>query len=339
MPVANPVRISDDSEFDHYIRALTASSNRSRYVILIATVVSVLLLVAYRNAGGWIDTRMQMVDLALKYELWAVSTTDLPDRLDDLGVGDDELRRKLMLIHAMLDSARYRSPEDLKRLAGELERADVEYILHPTVPFMGLRFDINDLGALGGISLVILIFLLLFSIAGEFENVQLAMWKVRRVAEREEAEAPGAGFDNNNSRANLLYHALAMVQVLSRPPTLIRWRPGIAHGFTKCLLVAPVVVQLLVFVQDWSTRPYALILNRSLTVVNLTVSGVALSALVVLTVLCFVYARALDAVWKETFFTINPERRERRQSSWLRYVRLLPPAPQTAKEEALPTEG
>lgn len=273
-----------------------------------------------------------MVDLALEHELWMVDAEELPGHLTGRGVKDEALRRKLALIDAAMSGSRFSSANDLKRWLGELERADVDHILHPTVPFMGMRMDVNDVGALGGISLAILISLLLSSIAGEFENVQLAMWKVRRVVEQEDAHQDGTGKDNNNSRANLLYHALAMAQVLSRPPTLIRWRRRPTHGLIKILFVAPLLVQLMVFWQDWVTRQPALILNPQLATLNLAISGTALVVLALLTTFCLVYSRALDLAWRETFFTINPDRRDRPQDSWLRYVSLLPKKTQSVEE-------
>src|SRR5207244_3239164 len=108
--------------------------------------------------------------------------------------------------------------ERLKAVRAEYAKQFAARAVLTAGPIPGVSIDINDLGLLSGIALCLLMTIVLVCVAREHENVFLSLYKVRMICS-EEQEACSIG----DSRANLLYHALAMTQVHNSPPTLARW--------------------------------------------------------------------------------------------------------------------
>jgi hypothetical protein len=186
----------------------------------------------------------------------------------------------------------------------------------PSSPIPGVSMDVNDLGLVGGIALVLLTLVMLFCLLREHENLQLALYKVRQLCMED-----GEGYARGDSRANLLYHALAMGQVLASPPTLARWRRrGILRHF-GLIYFTPVGVQLWVFANNWHTRnvgaQYGVDVNSSLwlqAVLLIVISLLSLSALLT--------SRAMAKRWKRAFYRVNPARRVAPQPTLLQWMKI-----------------
>ena len=189
-----------------------------------------------------------------------------------------------------------------------------------SVPFLGIHFDINDLGAFSAIGLAIICFTLCFAMARQHENLYLSLWKVRRIADRE------GRYDDGQSKANFLYHALAMAQVFTRPPTLARWRPrSIGRGAMRALLFLPAFIQSLVVISNVRSIKNAWILSPRWTILSMVLQASLLFVILVCTVASCYYSRAGDLRWKETFFAINPGLRSLKGSPWSEWLKISEP--------------
>src|SRR3954470_23866376 len=136
----------------------------------------------------------------------------------------------------------------MQDLLAEYSKLRLERELFPHIPILGITFDVNDLGLFCGMAYVLLLLLLLFSLMREHEHLHLALFKVRRL--HDDSRNRGGG----ESRANYLYHALAMSQVLNSPPTLASWKPSRFKTVTLSLIFfLPVAMELFIVVVDWST--------------------------------------------------------------------------------------
>src|ERR1700680_2535726 len=170
--------LTEVHELDHYVRAFTESSDRVRRVMLIAVVASILVFAAQRNAlpGTWMKGRLEMARVAVRNRLWDHPRERLDKCLKDpkknpaaVGVGFlnscDEVKRLVDLISAN------HSEESLKADLSELERSYLSDVLWVSVPFLGIRLDVNDLGMLSSIGLVVILFTLTFAMARQNENL------------------------------------------------------------------------------------------------------------------------------------------------------------------------
>lgn len=280
-----------DEDTAQYVAALRTSSDRARFALYVTVVATVLVFIATHNISedGW---PRQRLDAWYKY---GRETPPAPPPPREIARGDAERLRELRAEYVKQFTAR---------------------ALLTTSPIPGVSIDVNDLGLFGGITLTLLMLVLAASIAREHENVYLSMYKVRLVVEADPEEQSRGG-----SRANLLYHALAMTQVLNSPPTLARWRsPRILPAF-RIIYLAPALVYGWVVWTEWNTRD----VSRAYGVDVLPMvwfEAVLLAVLLLLGTLTWRHSLAMAHRWERAFFVVNPGRRAAPQMSdweWLRF--------------------
>ncbi len=330
--------LSEECEFDHYIQSLRSSSNRVRYIILTLAVTTILIFFGAKNSHfSWTRERFETTKLAIE-----VKKHLNDERCKKLGVDfqpaqffPSELARKD--VEALRHAAAFACATRLKDLESYLKtyfRLDAEYVARITVPILGLSFDANDLGLIGGAAFALLFALLVLSLAKEYQNLRLCLWKVRDIAKG------GEGKDEREAllKANFLYHALVMAQLINHPPTLPRRDPkGFAHLLVRTLLVVPFVLETWIFFWlDLPSRTVGTAMSPMGTYVVLVVEALSCIFILGCTVLCLIYSRAGTKNWRRTFVAINPPspadaaeksflgRVRRVVTDWAAYVELIP---------------
>lgn len=294
--------LSLDCELGEYIQAFASSSRRVLWAIVALAVTSLLIFSGYRNSmkDSWINSRLAQANTALEHQVWRLTSPSTDDEI--------EFARRWAKHRG------FRDGDDVGRWKAELESHLLDHVLHVQVPFLGLGFDVNDLGILGGIALVILMVVLTACTVRQHENLYLGLWRVKDLAGSEEC---GKG-----SRANVLYHALAMTEVFNKPPTLARWKSWKLKMVYRLVLLFPLAVQLWIFRYDMQSIEIGLLLNKEQAVIGMSLQVAALLSLLALTCCCSSYWRASDHRWATTFLKINPDLKEKDPPSWMKWVRL-----------------
>ncbi len=312
--------LSLDSEVQQYVQSFTASSDRVRHLILISIVASVLAFGAYYNSlpSNWLDARTLKARIAYRNRLW-----DRPfQRLEACRRQGPAAAGFVDPCHLAAENVvwvvgRRHGEASLKAHLEKLEHLRAEGNLLVSVPWLGIHFDINDLGAFSAISFSLLSLTLVFATARQHENLYLCLWKVRRIADREERCHDG------ESKANFLYHALAMAQVFTRPPTLARWRPHPMNSWVaRSLLFVPLFVQSFILFTNIFSFKVARDINNRAAVLSLTIQIVFTLLLLGCTLACCAFSRVGDRRWRHTFFTINPHLRNCTRAHWMDWLRL-----------------
>jgi len=158
--------------------------------------------------------------------------------------------------------------------------------------------------------------MLAFAMARQHENLYLSLWKIRRLAEKE------SRYDDGESKANFLYHALAMAQVFTRPPTLARDHPRPwAKLAILVLLLTPLAVQGLILAIAVRTLRVGQTLSARSTYLTMSVQVVFMVLILMSTVACLMHSSATYKRWWDTFFEINPALRSVTGSPWWEWVR------------------
>ena len=343
-----------DFEIEQYIRSLGASSSRVRFVMLAIIISSIAAAAALwgERQDAWAQRRLIKIgeysEVALQCGLWGRfdEVRELAKYLRRKGLPtDDDLRKgqraaeEDLLYHygfgtATKCTAIFKAEDWLtnhgvtteagaERIAEKQQEAYINNILFVRTPVLGLTFDINDLGLITGLTFCILMLVMVFYTHRAHENLVLAMWKVRDIATHESLDNPG-------SRANLLYHALAMEQVFTVPPTLARWNDFRYFRRAHYLLFfTPLVMQALVFGNDLLTEGIGAAYSDSQTRISLLVQAIMIVVVIPLSILCCSHLHADDVLWDRVFLFINPAHRFKGKASWFHWVRLFrqhPPA-------------
>lgn len=276
-----------------YVNALRSSSDRARHVLYLVIVATVLIFIANRN---------------IQQDSWP--------------------RRRLDTWYAYARNDGAGTPKPPPQIAnGDVERLKAireEYVkqfaarsVFNASPLPGVSIDVNDLGLIGGIALSFLMFVLVASIAREHENLHLALYKVRLLLlEEKHNRARG------DSRANLLYHALAMTQVLNAPPTLARWQQHPAFSVARLVFMVPFCVYAWVVWGEVTSSDvsYAYGVNIE-PIIKLELGCAALIFL--LGLLAWLHSIAMSGRWVRAFFRVNPGRAVVAQpwiSEWLQII-------------------
>jgi hypothetical protein len=295
-----PRNVSEDCHVNLYLSAFKESASRVRYVIFLIAVVTILIFVAYRNSrqDGWLNSRVRVAQAAL--------------------AADADARFGKELIQAAKRLAELRgldSEESRKKALDLIEELRMNNVFIVRMPLIGTAFDVNDLGLLSSICMVILYTILIFSLARHHENLFLALWKIKRVFDPETKE-------DGQSLANLLYHALAMAELFSTPPSLARWRWRGGFMLFSVAVFIPVVLQCSILVYDLRTIDYGLLISKSVAISSISIQAICVLVVLLLAICCFIYSRSMDIQWAATFYSINPSFEEFPQPSWWEWVRL-----------------
>ena len=304
-----------------FVEAMRTSSDRARYAFYVVVVATVLIFITNHNIhedswprrrldkwyqyarepGRWYQSppktagrngsRIDAIKAAYKRD-----ASDWYDPPEYLGSGD---------------------PNRLKAVRAEYTKQFASRAIFTTSPIPGVSIDINDLGLMSGIALVLLLLVLVMTIAREHENLQLSLYKVRRVcAEDKEASQRG------DSRANILYHTLAMTQVLNAPPTLARWgRHGVLH-YLRLVFLAPALVYSWVFWTEWRTQYIAALYGIDNT--RILIFELAMTVtLFALGLAAWAHSSAMARRWEQAFFRINPVRKVFAQAGAVEWLKLF----------------
>lgn len=347
-------------QLSEYIQAFRMASDRARYVLFITTAVSLLMLIASWNYQGWSWSRkasnlyyaeraryleeewkrIERIQLAKKQAQKRID--DILEKIEKMPAKSqaaEALRRAAMDADRMqtrlLDSESARDEmatkwkfatwkdheHDLEWYGGQTGEFYGRGVFVP-VPGLGASLHVNDMAIMGGLVLLALTALLWVALIRQHENLYLASFKIRRIRSREKNASDG------DSISNLLYHALAMAQVLSHPPTLARWnlrpRHFIVHGVgALALYFVPVLVHGGIVIVNYLTRARAYaVWTPEVTNLRLTVQALFSIGIATFCFLAFVYARSCNVRWREIFFGINRGLKHIEQRPWSEWVSL-----------------
>jgi len=338
-------------EIDQYINALGESSSRVRFVMLAIIIAAVASIATFwsEHDGAWERARLETLDknyaLAKACKIWEYPTSYKTSckrlmkgdfRLE--GDGTPPLAPQYLYLYAppncndkkicntikWLNRIGISTEDGAKTFAEKQWEAYINNVLYVRTPVLGLTFDINDLGLITGLTFSILMLVMVFYSNRAHENLALSMWKVREIAERD------GGFDKPGSKANLLYHALAVQQVFTVPPTLARWHDiKIFRKSHYILFTLPFIVQSLVMSNDIASVANGFSVNRIGTLGSLISQAVFLIFIFFLCAICCAHLHADDRLWERVFLHINPGHSLKAKAMWRHWVKLTdnrPPA-------------
>jgi hypothetical protein len=280
-----------------YTDAARESTDRTRRILLIMIVASILVATACWNSrtGGWVNSRLAMAK--------AVDDILNPDNNKrPSGVPESKLIAEGTLPQG--EETLYKNAQDLIKKSGRTpdqahqsllwaQKVRTEQTSQLQVPFLGISFDVNYLGLLGGFTFIVLLIWVNYSLWHYSNNLKLTFDFIRQLGANEDSQG-------------LLYHTyqnLAMHQVLTIPPRPVSIKersPGARKLWIRklylLLYALPLMVQAAVVLHDWFTSDIGRELDRGATWIVLITGSMFLVFILALTLTCF-------SRWKEIFDT------------------------------------
>jgi hypothetical protein len=249
-----------------YVDAAKEATTRTRQILLVMIISSVLVFAACWNSleGSWVNQRL----VQARNDAGNGSSIDVP------------LKTSYRLMW--------------------LQRIRAEQVSQIHVPFLGISFDVDDLGMLGGIAFVVLLIWVNYSLWHQSYNLKLAFDLAKGLDVKESVQT-------GKKSGGLLYYTyqnLAMHQVLTIPPIPATRRGGGGNDvgiwlkMSKVLYALPLIVQTFVVVHDLMTVNLAQVLSEGGTTFILITEHFFLALIVALTIICFRRWRKTYATWK-----------------------------------------
>lgn len=291
----------DYPEIAGYVETFRHSSDRSRRMVFIITTICVLILVANWNLhqASWARIRMRKAA-----ELRALGQTPQPATTATTKKNATSDQRAKAYNELVVSAY----PEEY-----------VKQMLVVQIPIVGIATDVNEIGMLGGVTLSLLMGILLLALMRQHENLYLSTFKIIRLHDHYSKER-----GDGESKANYLYHLLAMTQVLTSPPTLARWpvrgRRRLLSTIVKSLFLLPALIMIYVVWTNWMS-PVPQFYDVSPRA-KLIFQDILATLLIGLGLACWIYARAMDRRWRDAFFHINPHLLTKSPDPWLVRVKL-----------------
>lgn len=313
-------KIEDENlDFDlrEYIDVFQVSSDRARKMLYIVLVATALAFIANYNIQGW-SFPVNRLQTYFGYPI-------TPEERDEAVANGDAIEIPKELFRG--------DPRRLKIAREEYAKQFISRYIMTSSPIPGISIDVNDLGVIGGISLISLMLILVLCIMRLHENLYLALYKIRQLCESDENHSHG------DSRANLLYHALAMREVIISPPTLATWDAGwiwLKGPLGIITLLLPPVCYLWIVRGNLLTAEKGRIYRANIDSL-LDVHRVFLGIILFLSASAIVVSISMTKRWRSAFFRINPARRYVKPMPWYKWLGLRHIKGEERKQEGLIT--
>lgn len=247
-----------------YIEAAGEASKRARVASLVLVVTCILVFAGLLNSldSNWMLQRIRSVvnnpEVYLKEKLHDSTQTNFTS---------EEIKKLQPIVSTALIRSYVNSNYTIK------------------VPFFGVTFDVNDLGLLGGIGLLVSLCYLWFCIVRENDNLKVSF------------DTALSCDDEKEKRTT--YDLLAMNQVLTAPPHgKQRWLLGVTPQF---IVILPFFVHFTVVANDFSTRELGDILSSTHTIIIIIAESMLLVAILVIAIMCFLEIRAMAKMWNDYY--------------------------------------
>ncbi len=150
------------------------------------------------------------------------------------------------------------------------------------LPFFGSAIDVNDLGIVGGISLIVVLLLLRFSLSREIKNLNLSFKQAFY-----------------NEKLDYFYHLLAMKQVLTIPEMAGEEKNQTLTASSKLIFLFPVIVISFGVGYDFYSIFYYRFFDPRFVLTHLILESICVVIVIYLSGRCLERQMHIDEIWEE----------------------------------------
>lgn len=263
-----------------FVEACERASARTRWVILVMIVASVVGFTASWKAGtsGWIEGRLTLARDALMY-------FRVPENEKNILMSENP--EKYSKVEKWIEARFINTESQIQAHVLYMEKVYTENVRLIRLPFFAITLDTNDLGVICGITFIIMMLVFRLNVGRELENYDEIFNHIATDTNRE-----------------VLYKLLRMNQVLSTPPDSKGKQSLFWLIIPKLLYILPLLVQFFIIYNDLTTLPQGMLISASSTILVMIISVSCFVLLLVLTVQCVYRAIQLDQIWQAASLSI-----------------------------------
>lgn len=263
---------------------LNESSQRTRSVLYVMLLTSILMFVPYWNVrpDNWLNSRIEIRQKIMKWYGW---DSDVKKKIKKNSDSKDFVSSKQAgeLFGFDFENLQKDSISNIARLQTEILELRKINIAKSfiTIPIFNVTVDINDLSLFGGFAFVVILSILRASVYREVLNLTFIFEEAEKQEELLKA-----------------YQILGMSQVLTVPREKKTYEL-FAILLTVIYLFLPLFVQGYTFVYDINRIEYALVQNESATVIHMLLNSIWLVITSILTFSCLQLSIKYNKKWQE----------------------------------------
>lgn len=265
------------------------ASKRVRMVLFVLLLGSVLAFSGFWNSrqNSWQNARIANLMQKLEYlenESDYCKTAFSKERLEYL----ERIKASYDKRHKLIKSPYYKKLE--KELL-EIIRLYCEYTVHFTIPILGIHFDTNDLCLMSGLTLTILMLLMFYSYNRELQALRISQSMIFKEFVEEKRK-----YFLLLSNSQILAVPILTSLLPDFPPqhTLMK----ILKYVPKILFFIPLSVYFCIYINDLKTYNYGDILNRTNSLISVTVSTTIIIFLILISIVIIITSFNIDKLWK-----------------------------------------
>lgn len=310
--------INEAFNLKDYVDAATDAAKRTRWVTVVLVVTSVLIGIGWYNSLQWswqlhrvrsayasdpkfaarildYETNQQIFDRGEKFEKpvqknerHAIVDLKRFEKGDSVVQSkDDDAIAVVRLTDGSTIEIKEPSRDSPAERLRDLNREEtlksyIENVRLVKAPFFGIAFDVNDLGFIGGVGLIIILLLMRYSLSREIKNLNVSL---REAVYHGELSA--------------FYHALAMRQVFTVPEMKGEKKNKWLAFSPRVICLLPAVVFLGGVGYDYYSTFVIPIYSYQTVAFRLSIETVWLVLIFYLALRCWERQRHIDGVWDE----------------------------------------
>ncbi|MFY8019749.1 MAG: hypothetical protein ACOVP1_01075 [Bacteroidia bacterium] len=330
----NGINLEIDRSIEETCRVANESTRLTRSVLYVLIFVSGLASLSLWNSrrGSWNLHRQNAIKNSLLIEVDSLRI--LNKKIQDLAILDMQSKKSNDSIDCNVKLEKLNHDILIMKENIYYKRSELDKILKVItendrrvhIPVLGTSLDINDLGAVTGLSLSILLLILLFTFGREYTNLMVAFISItERYTDFSNANLFKKTFKNlapneqknfvsyddflkqvNKTRRKHHYNYLSMNEIFTLPPM----SNNIQHTSSKRVLaylvfLIPFTVQLVIFFYDFFTRELGFKLDVDSTLITIMLDAVFGVIITTLTYMClkkkYQYANLWDEFYSNQF--------------------------------------
>jgi hypothetical protein len=261
--------IGSEFKIEDYVNAANDAASRTRTVTIIMVIATVLIGIGFWNSVNfsWATERVKAAyDKNYQYKYKILFSPE----------------------HKSEDADTLKYQENLQQ---HVVRAYIDNVRFVRIPFFGIAFDVNDLAPIGGLSLIIILLMMRFSLSREIKNLNVSF--------REAVQ---------HNQLCHFYHALAMRQVFTVPQMKGEKQNWWLSKASRLVFILPVFVFGLGVGYDWwSILNYGLF-TFDVASLTLFIGTTWLASIAFLSWKCWERQSHINQIWDDNWNKINNEK-------------------------------